>query len=497
MARKPSRLVAPSAAALIDSLRGVGYSLETAIADLIDNSITAEASVVDLSFDWCSGSPIVSVLDDGRGMSDVELEQAMKFGGAGASAPRSGGDLGRFGLGLKTASLSQARRVTVASLTSAGRAILRWDLDYIRNVSDGWHLLEGCEQGSEPLLDPLWKQGVGTLVVWQLIDFGRRDEPPTHSSFLEDIEAVEQHLAMVFHRFLNGDARHLKIRINGRRITAWDPFLEAHPAVRRRPEQSLGRDGGRVVVRGFVLPHRDRFATDADYATAGGPAGWNAQQGFYIYRNKRLLSAGGWLGLGGSRVWTREESSRLGRIRVDLKNSSDADWNIDVKKSVARPPASLRARLSQIAQDVRSVARDVFVHRGAYGPRAKSVEVDRLWESVQTAARSGYRIRRDHPAVEAAMPATRADREALLSLLTLAERTVPVDRIWLDVTERAGQTEADDSGAMDMELFDAARALAAALVRKGLPPADAAARVARLEPYDAVPDFAARLTKKL
>ena len=421
----------------------------------------------------------------------------MRFGGTGASVPRAEDDLGRFGLGMKTASLSQARRVTVASRTDAGRAVLRWDLDHIRNVDDGWHLLEGCEPGSDVLLEPLWRKARGTLVLWELIDFGRRDEAPSYPSFLEDIEAVEHHLAMVFHRFLNGDARQLTIRVNGRKVAAWDPFLESHPSLRRRPEQRLGQGPARVVVRGFILPHRDRFASARAYEDAGGPAGWNAQQGFYIYRNKRLLSAGGWLGLGGSRAWTREESSRLGRIRVDLTNTADADWNIDVKKSVARPPVSLRPRLSSIAQDVRAIAREVFVHRGSYGSRVKTAEVDRLWESVQTASRSGYRIRRDHPAVEAAMPAGRADREAFLSLLTLAERTVPVDRIWLDVTERSGDAVTLEADEVDDELMEAARGLAAILIRKGLPTAAAVARVAALEPYDTVPDFAARLRKRL
>jgi len=497
LAGNTSRLVAPSAAALIDSLRGVGYSLETAIADLIDNSITAGAGVVDLRFEWRDGAPVTVLLDDGRGMTDAELELAMKFGGTGAWAVRAEDDLGRFGLGLKTASLSQARRVTVATVKAGSRAVLRWDLDYIRHVEDGWHLLEGCEPGSEPLLEPLLLQDHGTLVLWELIDFGRREEPPNYSSFLEDIEAVEHHLAMVFHRFLNGDARRLKILINGRKVTGWDPFLESHGSVRPRPEQKVGQGAARAVVRGFILPHRDRFASAKAYEDAGGPAGWNAQQGFYIYRNKRLLSAGGWLGLGGSRAWTREESSRLGRIRVDLANAADADWNIDVKKSVARPPVALRPRLSVIAQDVRAIARAVFVHRGAYGPRVKSAEVERLWEPLQTASRSGYRIRRDHPAVEAATPSGRTEREAFLGLLTLAERTVPVDRIWLDVTERSADGGPPAPDEVDDELMEAARGLAAILIRRGFPKAAAVARVAALEPYDTVPEFAARLKKRL
>ncbi|WP_419729202.1 ATP-binding protein [Lichenicola sp.] len=495
--RAPSRIVSPSAAALIGSLRGIGYSLKTAIADLIDNSITAGAAVVEVTFEWGGGVPRISILDNGRGMTDSELELAMRFGGAGPHQIRDAADLGRFGLGLKTASLSQCRRLTVASLQAGRCSVLRWDLDYIRDVSDAWELLEGAAPGSEACLKALSSRPAGTLVIWELVDFGRRDDVIGHPGFLEGIGALEKHLALVFHRFLNGDARQLTIRLNGQKVVAWDPFLENHPSTRRRPEQALGSGTERVMVRGFTLPHRDRFRDEGEYLAAGGPAGWNAQQGFYIYRNKRLLAGGGWLGLGGSRVWTREESSRLGRIRVDIPNTVDQDWNIDVKKSVARPPASLRQRLSMIAEDIRSNAREVFVHRGSYGPRSKSEEIERIWEPAKTSDRVGYRIRRTHPAVVAATPTDAAERAAFNSLLTLTERTVPVDRIWLDVTEKPGSIQANQISGIDPDLAEAARGLGAMLMRKGLSKTAAAEKVSRLDPYDTIPGFAEMLALNL
>jgi hypothetical protein len=486
--------VTPSAAALIDSLRGVGYSLQTAVADVIDNSIAARATVVEVGFEWGDGTPRVTILDNGIGMNDLDLERAMRFGGDGPEKLRTAEDLGRFGLGLKTASLSQCRRLTVASVRNGERSTLRWDLDHIRKHPDSWELLEGCESGSESFLEPLWAKKSGTLVLWELVDFGARDEVINRQSFHEDLEVLEQHLAMVFHRFLSGDARRVSISLNGRKITGWDPFLEDNPATRRRSVQSIPSTGGRIIVRGFALPHRDRFKTEQEYVRAGGPAGWNAQQGFYIYRNKRLLAAGGWLGLGGSRVWTREESSRLGRIRVDIPNTADQDWKIDVKKSVARPPASLRPRLSGIAQDVRQLAREVFVHRGNFGPRAKADQVERIWEPAAKSENVRYRIRRDHPAVQAAMPADPAVRAAFEAVLVLAERTVPIDRIWLDVTENpsAAGVAATPVGPDD-ELTDAACALANILIRKGVTREDAIQRVAGLDPYNAMAGFADKL----
>jgi len=122
--------------------------------------------------------------------------------------------------------------------------------------------------------------------------------------------------------------------------------------------------GASLFITPYILPHRDRFANDAEYEAAGGPGGWNARQGFYVYRARRLLVPGSWLGLGGARAWTREESSRLARIEIDLPVDMDVDWRIDVRKSQARPPGSLRARLTAIAEHCREQAREVFVWRG-------------------------------------------------------------------------------------------------------------------------------------
>ena len=112
-----------------------------------------------------------------------------------------------------------------------------------------------------------------------------------------------------------------------------------------------------------VLPHKDQLTAQQEQSAAG-PDGWTAQQGFYVYRNARLLVAGSWLGLGQGRSWTKEEAHRLARIRLDLPNSVDRDWKIDIRKSIARPPAAIRARLGRLAEDTRRRARDVFAHRG-------------------------------------------------------------------------------------------------------------------------------------
>src|SRR5262249_31381530 len=187
------------------------------------------------------------------------------------------------------------------------------------------------------------------------------------------------------------------------------------------------------AVQGFGLPHRDRFRTEAQFTEAGGPEGWNAQQGFYVYRQRRLLSAGGWLGLGGTRTWTREEPSRLARIRIDIPNTADRDWRIDNRKALAPPPDATRKRLQKIADGGRRKAREVFVHRGLFGARTKDAEVSRIWQINGDGAARRYTISRNHALIRLLVEHLGKRADLLEAALDLLERTVPVERVWLDV----------------------------------------------------------------
>jgi hypothetical protein len=491
----PSRQIPPSAAALIESLRGTGYLLETALADLIDNSIAAEAGQVDLVLEWNGGSPFLLVMDDGKGMTEDGLVTAMRFGGTGPLAAREATDLGRFGLGLKTASLSQCRRLTVVSRCDGRTSAFCWDLDHIRAIGDAWELLEGVPPGLEAMASRMGSRPCGTVVIWDRIDFGRRRERPTDKSFLAQIERTERHLAMVFHRYLGGDARRVRITINGRRIRAWDPFLEHHEATILRPEQSLNSGGERISVRGFVLPHPDRFANATLMEDAAGPGGWAAQQGFYVYRQKRLLSGGGWLGLGGTRAWTREEFSRLARIRIDLPNTIDEDWRIDIRKAQARPPEGLRPVLARIADDVRRIAREVFFHRGRRpeGPRRDAT--GRIWEVHPSTAARRYTVRRDHPLLVMVRERLGEHADLLEALLDLTERTVPVDRIWVDAVENGPPASTVAPPSEYAALIESARSIVRTMVSAGLERPAAISAVSSMEPFDTIPDIAGRLSE--
>ncbi len=483
-----SRSAPPRASAMVEALRGLGYSPATAIADIIDNSIAAGASVVDLGFVWGGEDSFVTLQDNGRGMDEQALDMAMRLGERSPLEERSADDLGRFGLGLKTASFSQARRLTVASRQAGGPVLaLHWDLDVLRDDPAGaWSLLEGAAEGSQERLAGLEAVPSGTLVLWELMDrivpSGVREQ-----DFLDLIDRIEQHLAMVFHRFI--EKRRLVIRINGRAITAWNPFLEHRSDTWRSGIDTFLVNGSPVSVEGFVLPHRDRLdAKTRD--SAAGPDGWTAQQGFYVYRNERLLVAGHWLGLGKGRAWTKEEPFRLARIRLDLPNSADADWKIDIRKSTARPPVEARMRLSVFAEDVRERARKVFAFRGkpqASGGRSPVVQA---WRADRLAGGVRYRIDADHPAVAAVLENAGPLKADIAAMLAVIEATVPVQQIWLDTAEAKDTPKA----ATDRLPTDAERKMLETVFRnlvsrKGYSLEQARSKLRSSEPFDAWPDL--------
>lgn len=455
--------ITPSASSLMQSLRGIGYSPETAVADLVDNSISAGATTVDINIDWNDGDPCLTILDDGRGFDLDGLIAAMCFGGEGPLGERAEDDLGRFGLGLKTASLSQCRRMTVAGRRNGQTVALSWDIDEV--ISRGrWDAIFPDTLPRSLLTDRLEERPNGTLVHWERMDAIGGLSGLDKETFFLRIQDIRYHAAMVFHRFLGGDARRLAITVNGRSVQPWNPFQSTHPATITMQSQRLRHAGSVIVVRPYVLPHRDRFANDADYEAAGGPCGWGERQGFYVYRGKRLVVAGGWLGLGGARAWTREESSRLARIAVDLPLGVDAEWRIDVRKSLARPPGALRAKLSDIGAVCRDKAREVFAWRGHRGRGKTAMLHDYpVWIAGSHGLRLRYRINRAHPAVRTVAGCLDGDEKLLDSLLALLEQSVPVERIWLDVSEAEGAGTFTLDNAETAELARQIAALVAAM----------------------------------
>jgi hypothetical protein len=400
-------------------------------------------------------------------------------------------------MGLKTASFSQCKRLTVASRKNGVTSCLRWDLDLLTaNPDMGWVLIEGPAPGSEDLPAKLESNDHGTIVIWEVLD-RVVTESFTVNDFLALMEEqVERHLAMVFHRLLEGHHPKLRLNLNGKKIEAWDPFLSGHPAKPwTSPVQRHRTSSGDIEVQCHVLPHRDKLS-DKEYEINGGPAGWNAQQGFYVYRNQRLLVAGGWLGLGQPRAWNREEPHRLARIRLDIPNTADADWKIDVKKSVARPPVALRPWLTIMATDTRERARRVFAYRGTPTNVNAGTPIEQAWKVERTSKGIRYRIDEAHPSIAAVLDdATSTQQDLIISMLRVIEETVPVQKIWLDTAEQKETPVTSFVSSSDEAVLKVMKTLFRNLViQKGMEVEDAKARLACTDPFQNFPHLIAQLS---
>jgi hypothetical protein len=372
----------PSAKRLTESLRDLGYDLPSAIADLVDNSIDAGARRVAVDLRHGISDAWVRVADDGAGMSPGQLEEAMRYG---STRGYDDGDLGRFGLGLKTASLSQCRRVTVASRRTTGARISarRWDLDHVASA-DAWELERPTMRECHPsAIEPL-RRSAGTVVLWESLDrIDSYADPSGHhaqAAMARDAERVSEHLAMTFHRFLGGEVRgrRLRLTVNGIPVSAWDPYCRSEAITRQLPEQLITYEAGGlphgVLVRPFVLPSQDQFSTPAAHVLARGPKRWNRQQGLYIYRRDRLVQGGGW-----NRLRTMDEHSKLARLAVDIPPLDEHSWRLSVSKMTVSIPAEVRPELRAIAAGVVSAAQRSYRHAANERNGGPPAAVEREW----------------------------------------------------------------------------------------------------------------------
>jgi hypothetical protein len=305
--------------------------------------------------------------------------------------------------------------------------------------------------------------------------------------FNDRIEVVEKHLAMVFHRFLER-SRGITLRINGNPVKPWDPFLTSHSATQHPEPQILAIDGETVKVDAHVLPHHSKLSPQ-EYTQAGGPHGWVAHQGFYIYRNNRLLVPGDWLGLGVK----KEEHYKLARIRVDLPNTLDDLWGIDIKKSTARVPVQLRGPLATIGKATRERAVEIYRHRGSVVGRAHAEENAFVWQQKVSHGKISYRINRQHPLIRRILSDDRPDPGTLKACLRLIEEAVPVPLIILNKSQRPESEAVPFEYAESSEVYELAIQLYQALIHTGVSRTDAIDRLYRMEPFNRLSEFIANL----
>ncbi|WP_435007956.1 ATP-binding protein [Tundrisphaera lichenicola] len=357
----------PSARRLIHSLRDMGYEFASAVADLVDNSIEAGATFVAIDVEFDGDDSWVRIADNGRGMAPSELREALRYG---AERDYEEEDLGKFGLGLKTASLSQCRRLTVASRTNPQRAVVAafcWDLEHI-GTTDRWEILPVGPGETGPSVRSPLKDTTGTVVLWQRLDRMLGYQLPygliARKRMLAMCRELESHLGMVFHRFIAGEVRSnkLKILVNGNEVTPWDPFArdEKKTKVRASAELEVEHEGikGVVKIEPFVLPHQQDFSSPESFRRASGPANWNQQQGFYIYRAGRLIQSGGWC-----RLRTVDEHTKLARIAIGFNPVLDEAFKINVAKMRVQMPPQIREEVLRLLTPVIRLAQETYRKR--------------------------------------------------------------------------------------------------------------------------------------
>lgn len=422
----------PDAATLMWSTRAIGYTTPSAIADLIDNSISANASIIHIEF--VSGEDsYVSILDNGNGMYHKDLQLAMKYGSGNPLATREENDLGRFGLGLKTASLSQCRKLTVVSKKDGNLAAYCWDLDHVFCVQ-AWELLELNHDEIQllPQVEKLNHLEEGTVVVWNKLDKMCAGDEDKEKGFLLRIREVEEHLSLTFHRFLQGEPglRKLEIYSNGILLQAKDPFYisksdqmpaERIPVMYVTPFHE--ERTSYVTVTPYILPFSDSISQE-ELDNLGGKEGLIRNQGFYVYRNRRLIVSANWF-----RVTRKTDLTKLCRVKVDIPNTLDDQWTIDVKKSMATPPEVVLRNLKRIISPIIKAGKRKYRFRAVNEIKADSGI--QLWVPQETRKGMIYTINPDYPVLKEIMQDI-PDQRKMKVFLRLLEQNIPVNAIHTD-----------------------------------------------------------------
>lgn len=473
----------PDPCSMIETFRAIGYSIETAVADIVDNSIAAKATSVWIDYEWKGPDTVFSITDNGSGMSNDEIILALKPGCKNPLDRREEGDLGRFGLGLKTASFSQTRKFSVFSAQKGDSpSYWSWDMDFV-NSTGKWTLVKYCPEHNN-WLERVGKLGSGTSVVWWELDRLTADtkeaSEASKKKFLSAMDRVKSHLSMVFHRFIESG---LSIYFKERKIKAWDPFMIGCDALQSKPETRL--HDGKVTIKGFVLPHRSKLDPDKYEYGKGPKDSWTAHQGFYVYRGGRLLVPGDWLGF-----FKKEVHYDLCRIQIHLSNDMDEEWQIDIKKSIARPPLKYRENILAVAKDVRNQAVEVYRHKGKVLKRQLSPEhFSHLWQERARHGKRFYKVNRSHPLVEEVLTKSGDLKKDIEHMLQFIEETIPVPLITLQENESEKQFAQPFEGKDCDPVKELMSQMFTDLLKRGKSDEQAKAHILNIEPFNYYPQF--------
>lgn len=395
----------PDPIRMVEGLRDTGYQFNTAVADVIDNSIAAEATIVDILLNMdLRGNITLEIYDDGIGMNRDELINAMKYGSRPRPSPAS---LGKFGLGLKTASTAFCRRLSVISRNSADAPLVcaTWDLDHIRDTNKWELLIDGPTKQAAEAFTKIIGNGKGTLVTWQKVDrlLKNNADPggaPAKRALAKIIQNMRSHLSMVYQRFLDTNdsrAHHVRIRLNGEEVLPWDPFCvkESQVASEDTPEVELF-DGStaRFSMKAYVLPRREEFSTE-DVAKEARIT--NSNQGIFIYRENRLIHGPDWL-----QMFSKEPHVSLLRVEFSFDHLLDDAFQIDIKKSQIILNEALYDHILDFLTPPRRAAEEVY----RKGRKAKTTDVAKTAHDSSNRNISSKEGEISKPAIQAIDPST-------------------------------------------------------------------------------------------
>lgn len=407
-----SEIVNPNVSNFITALRDIGYSLEIAIADILDNSISAKAQNIKI---YCKNNDHLKfeILDNGNGMSELELVEAMRLGSKNPLASRIKTDLGRFGLGLKTASFSQCKKLTVFTKKDGIISNRQWDLNYIENKNE-WRLKTLIDYSEYAAVSDLDKLKSGTFVIWEDVDRLNPKELP------ETITKLRDHLSLVFHRFL--EKKTFKISINENELKSFDPFNIKHPATQELPKEEIKIGKEKIVIQPFILPHHSKVSQQEynSYATAEG---YLKAQGFYLYRANRLLIHGTWFGL-----HKASDAHKLVRIKIEIPNNNDVDWGIDVKKSTAKPADYIKENLKRTISQISVLGSRPYTGRGR---KIEDKKIERFWNLVhETNKTVNFKLNYNNQIYQTLNSSLNESQKEILSLyLNQIQENLPLDSI--------------------------------------------------------------------
>ncbi|MGX1265703.1 hypothetical protein RKD55_003507 [Rossellomorea marisflavi] len=380
----------PSATPVIQALRSIGYNSQTAIADLVDNCIDSKANNVKLDFIYADGDSHIKIVDNGHGMDKDELQRAMTIGSKDPRSKRDRNELGRFGMGLKTAAFSLGKRLTVISKKNQVVSVRCWDLDHVSEKNE-WLLFSSIPKDINIDINEI-KGENGTLIYIDKLD--RFSGYGTHrivksDSFFSKVRRIQKYLEMVFHVLLE---RNIKITINGNDLLPWNPFIEGNLRCYEGEVQYLFSNEKIIKVTPYVLPHPSTF-NKTEYREAGGMKGWRDQQGFYVYRENRMITHGDWFGM-----FPKDAVSELVRIKIDFTNEADEEWKLDVKKSTVTIPEEIKKALESIGRNYRQLSQEIMLYRTKSSRSGEKVKGSlNTWELNSNDNNSSYVINRNHP----------------------------------------------------------------------------------------------------